>query len=95
MKPYWFKLIENDQPVPIQPKNHIFLTLLVGIVIGVMGTVFLVPSKVVDNPVTAPVVVTPTPITTNPQPSIKNPMLNPSGDEDDIDDDEEEDEDDD
>jgi hypothetical protein len=77
MKPYWFKLTENDEPMPIKPKNHRFLSLLIGVLIGVVGSYFLIPSKIVDSPVDQISIVEPIP---NPQPSIKNPMLNPSDD---------------
>jgi hypothetical protein len=77
MKPYWFKLIERDEPMPIKPKNHRFLSLLIGVLIGVVGSYFLIPSKIVDSPVDQISIVEPIP---NPQPSIKNPMLNPSDD---------------
>ena len=85
MKPYWFKLTENDEPISTKPKTHRFLTLLIGVLIGVVGTYLLIPSKVADSPVDQISIVEPT---TNLQPTIKNPMLNPSND------DEEEDEDD-
>jgi hypothetical protein len=85
MKPYWFKLTDGDEPISIKPKNHRFLSLLICVLIGVIGSYFLIPPKVVDNPVDQISIVEPT---TNPQPSIKNPMLNPSNDNED---DEEED----
>lgn len=84
-KPYWFKLVEQDQPIEHMPKQHKALFLLVGIAIGVIGSYFLIPPKVVDSPVTQ--------ITNqiDPQTTIKNPMLNPSGDEDEDDFDEDDD----
>jgi hypothetical protein len=88
MKPYWFKLIERDEPMPIKPKNHRFLSLLIGVLIGVVGSYFLIPSKVANAPVDQISIVEPVqePIA-NPQPIIKNPILNPSEDEDEEDDD--------
>ena len=80
MKPYWFKLTENDEPMPIKPKTYKVATLLGGVLIGVIGSYFLIPSKVVDNTI---YIVEPVQ-TINPEiPAITNPMLNPSGDEDD------------
>jgi hypothetical protein len=84
MKPYWFKLIERDEPMPIKPKTHRFLSLLIGVLIGVVGSYFLIPSKVANAPVVQTSIVEPT---SNPQPIIKNPILNPSEDEDEEDDD--------
>lgn len=108
MKPYWFKLTENDthvldEPMPIKPKTYKVITLLGGVLIGVIGSYFLIPPKVVDAPVDKISVVDPVQTTTPsiPKPpkiasvpTITNPMLNPSSDDED-DDDESEDEDDD
>ena len=87
MKPYWFKLTENDEPSFIKPKNHRFLILLIGITIGFMGSYFLIPQKVANAPITQTIVkpsVIKSPIAS---PGIKNPMLNPSDDEDEDEDD--------
>lgn len=73
MKLYWFKLIEHDEPMPIKHKTYKALILLGGILIGVMGSYFLIPPKVVDAPVESISLVEPT---ANPQPITKNPMQN-------------------
>ena len=99
-KPDWFKLTENDQPISIKPKNHRFLSLLIGVLIGVVGSYLLIPQKVavapieqVTKPISNPTIKPPVIKAPIASPAIKNPMLNPSGDEDQ--DDFEEDEDDD
>ena len=71
MKPYWFKLTENET-MPIKPKNHRLLTLLIGIAIGFMGSYLPIPSKVVDYTVVKPKVhkPNPTPIDIIKKPSI-------------------------
>jgi hypothetical protein len=61
MKPYWFKLTENDEPISTKPKTHRFLTLLIGITIGVMGSYLPMPSKVIDYTVVKPKVHKPNP----------------------------------
>jgi hypothetical protein len=91
MKPEWFKLVENDPRISVKPKNHVFVYILIGVLIGGMGSYFLVPSKVVDKPVEA-IISTPVqtiaPSIPKPDkitpfvPAIKNPVLNPSGDDD-------------
>ena len=71
MKPYWFRLTENEDR-SIKPKNHRFLTLLIGIAIGFMGSYLPMPSKVIDYTVVKPKVhkPNPTPIHIIKKPSI-------------------------
>lgn len=90
MKSYWFDIVEQDTlvpdgPMPVKPKTYRVVTLLMGVLIGVIGSYFLIPPKVAD-----PVVMTITNPISTPSPSIKNPMLNPSY-EDDYDEEEEDD----
>lgn len=89
MKPYWFKLTENDA-MSIKPKAHRFLILLIGITIGFMGSYLPIPSKVADAPVVKPNVhkPNPTPIDIIKKPSM--PTL-PNDDQDDFDEDEDDD----
>jgi hypothetical protein len=60
MKPYWFKLTENEDR-SVKPKNHRLLTLLIGIAIGFMGSYLPIPSKVADYTVVKPKVHKPNP----------------------------------
>jgi len=90
MKPYWFKLTEHDGPMPIKPKTYKVATLLGGVLIGVVGSYFLIPPQIADTPVQTTIskpIEAITPIV----PAIKNPMLNPSNDEDDDSEDEDDD----
>lgn len=85
MKSYWFDIVEQDGYAFAKPKTYRVVTLLMGVLIGVIGSYFLIPQKVAD-----PVVVTISNPISTPSPSIKNPMLNPSY-EDDYDEEEEDD----
>lgn len=82
MKPYWFKLTEDDESLPFSRKEYKAIATFFIVFIGVIGLYSLVPQKVADTPVDQTPSVESIP---NPQPTIEKPILNPSNDEEDDD----------